>query len=101
MSSNKWRLFRKPSGEVPQVKEFRAKMESISDNQLPDLVAVREQLEAMAAGHTTVHPADTEPNTPVIHDPRRESNSSIPPDVVELEAEPDPFPSLPPEKKKP
>lgn len=62
------------SGEHPEVQAFREKMESIRENQLPELEALNERLLKLT---TPVPKGDGHP------DPRREDDGEIPVDVVE------------------
>jgi hypothetical protein len=57
------------SGEHPEVKAYRAKLDSIRENQLPELEALNERLARL-----------TDPGPT---DPRREEDGEIPVDVVE------------------
>lgn len=62
------------SGEHPAVKQFRDKMESIRENQLPELEALNERLLRLTV---PVPKGDGHP------DARREDDGEIPVDVVE------------------
>lgn len=64
----------KKSGEHEAVKAFREKLESIRENQLPELEALNERLLKLT---TPVPKGDGHP------DPRREEDGEIPVDIVE------------------